>query len=99
MRTAELFAAFADAKVALRALAQSMARELGPKGVHVAHVLIDGPIDMPWIRENFAEMVKSRPADGLLAPDAIPESYWSLHGQARSAWTHELDQRPWVEKF
>ena len=93
------FAAFAGAKFALRALAQSMARELGPKGVHVAHVVVDGPIDMPWIRENFPEMVASRPADGLLAPDAIAESYWALHSQARSAWTFELDVRPWVEKF
>jgi NAD(P)-dependent dehydrogenase (short-subunit alcohol dehydrogenase family) len=93
------FAAFAGAKFALRALAQSLARELGPKGVHVAHVLIDGPIDMPWIRDNFPELVKSRPADGLLAPDAIAENYWSLHAQPASAWTHELDLRPWVEKF
>ncbi len=93
------FAAFAGAKHALRALAQSMARELGPRGIHVAHVVIDGPIDMPWIRENFPEMVASRPADGLLAPDAIAESYWALHAQPRSAWTHELDLRPWVEKF
>jgi NAD(P)-dependent dehydrogenase (short-subunit alcohol dehydrogenase family) len=93
------FAAFAGAKFALRALAQSMARELGPKGIHVAHVVVDGPIDMPWIRDNFPELVKARPADGLLAPDAIAESYWSLHAQAPSAWTHELDLRPWVEKF
>jgi NAD(P)-dependent dehydrogenase (short-subunit alcohol dehydrogenase family) len=93
------FAAFAGAKFALRALAQSMARELGPRGVHVAHVVIDGPIDMHWIRDNFPEMVKSRPADGLLAPDAIAESYWSLHAQARGAWTQELDLRPFAEKF
>jgi len=93
------FAAFAGAKHALRALAQSMARELGPRGVHVGHVVIDGPIDMPWIRENFPDMVASRPPDGLLAPDAIAESYWTLHTQPRSAWTHELDVRPWVEKF
>jgi NAD(P)-dependent dehydrogenase (short-subunit alcohol dehydrogenase family) len=93
------FAAFAGAKFALRALAQSMARELGPKGVHVAHVVIDGPIDMPWIRENFPDLVKSRPEDGLLAPDASAENYWSLHAQAPSAWTHELDLRPFMEKF
>jgi NAD(P)-dependent dehydrogenase (short-subunit alcohol dehydrogenase family) len=93
------FAAFAGAKFGLRALAQSMARELGPRGIHVAHVVVDGPIDMPWIRENFPEMVASRPADGLLAPDDIAENYWNLHAQARSAWTHELDVRPWVEKF
>jgi NAD(P)-dependent dehydrogenase (short-subunit alcohol dehydrogenase family) len=93
------FAAFAGAKFALRALALSMARELGPKGVHVAHVVVDGAIDMPWIRENFPDMVASRPPDGLLAPDAIAESYWALHAQPRSAWTFELDVRPWVEKF
>ena len=92
-------AGFAGAKHALRALAQSMARELGPEGLHVAHVVIDGPIDMPWIRENFPEMVKSRPTDGLLSPDDIAESYWMLHQQPRSAWTHELDLRPWVEPW
>lgn len=92
-------AGFAGAKHALRALAQSMARELGPEGLHVAHVVVDGPIDMPWIRENFPDMVKSRPADGLLAPDDIAESFWTLHQQPRSAWTHELDLRPWVEPW
>lgn len=93
------FSAFAGAKHALRALAQSMARELGPRGIHVGHIVVDGPIDMPWIRQNFPEMVASRPADGLLAPDDIAQSYWTLHSQPRSAWTHELDLRPWVEKF
>jgi len=93
------FAAFAGAKHALRALAQSMARELGPRGIHVGHIVVDGPIDMPWIRENCAELVASRPADGLLAPDDIAENSWLLHAQPRSAWTHELDLRPWVEKF
>lgn len=92
-------AGFAGAKHALRALAQSMARELGPQGIHVAHAIVDGPIDMPWIRENFPDLVKSRPADGLLAPDDIAESYWTLHAQPRSAWTHELDLRPWVEPW
>ena len=92
-------AGFAGAKHALRALAQSMARELGPEGIHVGHIVVDGPIDMPWIRENFPDMVKSRPADGLLAPDDIAESYWTLHQQPRSAWTHELDLRPWVEPW
>jgi len=93
------FAAFSGAKHALRALAQSMARELGPEGVHVAHVVVDGPIDMPWIRENFPEMVASRPEDGLLAPDDIAETYWALHTQRRSAWSHEVDVRPWVEPW
>jgi NAD(P)-dependent dehydrogenase (short-subunit alcohol dehydrogenase family) len=92
-------AAFAGAKHALRALAQSMARELGPEGIHVAHVVIDGPIDMPWIRENFPDLVKERPADGLLNPDDIAETYFTLHQQPRSAWTFEIDLRPWVEPW
>jgi NAD(P)-dependent dehydrogenase (short-subunit alcohol dehydrogenase family) len=92
-------AAFAGAKHALRALAQSMARELGPEGIHVAHVVIDGPIDMPWIRDNFPDLVKQRPPDGLLAPDDIAETYFALHQQPRSAWTFEIDLRPWVEPW
>ena len=92
-------AAFAGAKSALRALAQSMARELGPEGVHVAHVIVDGAIDMPWIRENFPQIVEQRGEEALLQPDAIAESYWQLHNQPRSAWTHELDLRPHVEPW
>ena len=92
-------AAFAGAKHALRALAQSMARELGPEGIHVAHVVIDGPIDMPWIRENFPDLVRERPPDGLLNPDDIAETYFALHQQPRSAWTFEIDLRPWVEPW
>jgi NAD(P)-dependent dehydrogenase (short-subunit alcohol dehydrogenase family) len=92
-------AAFAGAKFALRALAQSMARELGPEGIHVGHVVVDGPIDMPWIRENFPQIVEQRGEQGLLSPDAIAESYWTLHAQPRSAWTHELDLRPHVEPW
>ncbi|MFQ5784231.1 MAG: SDR family NAD(P)-dependent oxidoreductase [Alphaproteobacteria bacterium] len=82
-------------KFGLRALAQSMARELGPQGVHVAHVIIDGQIAGPY----YAELVKQRGPDALLAPDAIAEAYHALHVQQRSAWTQELDLRPWVEKF
>jgi NAD(P)-dependent dehydrogenase (short-subunit alcohol dehydrogenase family) len=93
------FAAFAGAKHALRALAQSMARELGPQGIHVAHIVIDGAIDTPWIRENFPQLVESRPADGLLAPVDIAENYWALHAQPRSAWTFELDLRPYDERW
>jgi len=93
------FAAFSSAKHGLRAVAQSMARELAPEGVHVAHVLIDGAIDMPWIRENFAEMIEKRGPDALLAPDDIAESYWWLHSQPRSAWTFETDLRPWLEPW
>jgi NAD(P)-dependent dehydrogenase (short-subunit alcohol dehydrogenase family) len=93
------FAAFAGAKHALRALAQSMARELGPKGIHVAHVVIDGAIDTAFIKENFPERYALKERDGILDPDAIAENYWLLHRQHRSAWTHELDLRPWMEQF
>ncbi|MGZ5185352.1 MAG: SDR family oxidoreductase [Caldimonas sp.] len=93
------FCAFAGAKHALRALAQSMARELGPRGIHVAHVVIDGAIDTPFIAENFPERYAKKAEDGILAPDAIAENYWTLHCQARSAWTHELDLRPWSETW
>jgi NAD(P)-dependent dehydrogenase (short-subunit alcohol dehydrogenase family) len=93
------FAAFSGAKHALRALAQSMARELGPAGVHVAHVVIDGAIDTAWIRENFPQAAALKPQDGILDPDAIAEMYWTLHKQPRSAWTHELDLRPWMEAW
>jgi len=93
------FSAFSGAKHALRALAQSMARELGPKGIHVAHIVIDGAIDTEFIRENFPERYALKEQDGILNPDAIAENYWLLHRQSRSAWTHELDLRPWSEKF
>jgi NAD(P)-dependent dehydrogenase (short-subunit alcohol dehydrogenase family) len=93
------FAAFAGAKHALRALAQSLARELGPRGIHVAHVVVDGPIDTAFVREQFPELVAERPGDGILGPDDMAESYWMLHRQGRSAWTFELDLRPWVEPW
>jgi NAD(P)-dependent dehydrogenase (short-subunit alcohol dehydrogenase family) len=93
------FAAFAGAKHALRALAQSMARELGPQGIHVAHVVIDGAIDTEFIRSNFPDRYALKERDGILSPDAIAEAYWQLHLQPRSAWTHELDLRPWIEAF
>lgn len=93
------FAAFAGAKHALRALAQSMARELGPLGIHVAHVVIDGAIDTPFIRENFPERYALKEREGILDPEAIAENYWRLHTQPKSAWTHELDLRPWIEKW
>src|SRR5579862_3324571 len=91
------FSAFAGAKHALRALAQSLARELGPKGIHVAHVVIDGAIDTAFIAENFPERYAKKGEAGILDPDAIAENYWNLHCQVRSAWTHELDLRPWTE--
>ena len=93
------FAAFSGAKHALRALAQSMARELGPQGIHVAHVIIDGAIDTEFIRTNFPQRAALKDQDGILSPDAIAEAYWQLHIQSRSAWTHEMDLRPWMETW
>ncbi|MEM7133100.1 MAG: SDR family oxidoreductase [Chloroflexota bacterium] len=93
------FSAFAGAKMGLRALAQSMARELGPQGIHVAHVIIDGAIDTPWIHEMFPDLVANKPEDGLLAPDDIAESYFQLYCQPRSAWTFEMDLRPYCEEW
>lgn len=93
------FAAFAGAKHALRALAQSMARELGPRGIHVAHIVIDGAIDTAFIRENFPDLYARKAEDAILAPDHIAEMYWVLHCQPRDTWTHELDLRPWIEKW
>jgi NAD(P)-dependent dehydrogenase (short-subunit alcohol dehydrogenase family) len=93
------FSAFAGAKHALRALAQSMARELGPKGIHVAHVIIDGAIETQWIKEMFPERFALKDQDGILKPDQIAENYWMLHAQPRSAWTQELDLRPWLEPW
>lgn len=93
------FAAFSGAKMALRALAQSMARELGPQGIHVAHVVVDGAIDTEFIRSNFPERYALKAQDGILNPEHIADSYAMLHRQPRDAWTHELDLRPWSEKF
>ena len=93
------FAAFAGAKHALRALAQSMARELGPRGIHVAHVVIDGAIDTAFIRDNFPERHALKDRDGILSPEHIADQYWMLHCQPRDTWTHELDLRPWMETF
>jgi len=93
------FAAFAGAKHALRALAQSLARELGPQGIHVAHVVIDGAIDTQFIAQNFPERYARKAEDGILNPEHIAESYWQLHCQPRTAWTHEMDLRPWMESW
>jgi NAD(P)-dependent dehydrogenase (short-subunit alcohol dehydrogenase family) len=93
------FGGFASAKAALRALAQSAAREFGPQGIHVAQVIVDGAIDGDRINAFLPGLKDSRPPDGLLDPDAIAESYWTLFNQHRSAWTHELDVRPWVESW
>lgn len=93
------FSAFAGAKHAVRALAQSMARELGPENIHVAHSIIDGPIDTAFIREQFPAIYARKADDGLLQPAAIAEAYWQIHCQPRTAWTHELDLRPWSESW
>jgi NAD(P)-dependent dehydrogenase (short-subunit alcohol dehydrogenase family) len=95
LRGSARFVNLASPKFALRALAQSMARELGPRGVHVAHVIIDGQIRAPGQQRAGGAATP----DSQLEPSAIAECYWQLHTQARSAWTLELDLRPWVEKF
>ncbi|WP_454254140.1 SDR family oxidoreductase [Pseudomonas sp. Marseille-Q8238] len=99
LRGAANFAAFAGAKHGIRALAQSMARELGPLNIHVAHVVVDGAIDTDFIRENFPERYALKDQDGILNPDHIADSYWYLHSQPRDAWTFELDLRPWIERW
>lgn len=93
------YAAFSGAKHAKRALAQSMARELGTSNIHVSHVVIDGAIDTPWIRSNFKEMIEKAGEDALLQPDDIAENYYNLYKQPKSAWTFELDLRPYKEKW
>ena len=93
------FAAFAGGKHALRALAQSMARELGPQGIHVAHVVVDGAIDTAFIRDTFPERYAEKADDGILDPEHIAAMYTMLHAQPRDVWTHELDLRPWSEKW
>ena len=93
------FAGFSGGKMALRALAQSMARELGPMGVHVAHPIIDGAIDTEFIRTQFPQRYALKDEDGIVNPDHIADMYWMLHQQPRDAWTHELDLRPYMEKF
>lgn len=93
------FAHFASAKAGLRMIAQSMARELGPKGIHVAHVVIDGGVDGDRLRGAFPAMVERLGSEGLLGVDGIAENYWTLHRQHRSAWTQELDLRPHKENW
>lgn len=95
LRGSARFSALAVGKFGLRALAQSMAREFGPQGIHVAHVVIDGQIDTPRVRE----MSPDREEDTMLSPEAIAETYWRLHAQHKTAWTLEMDLRPSVERF
>ncbi|MFT5446592.1 MAG: NAD(P)-dependent dehydrogenase (short-subunit alcohol dehydrogenase family) [Gammaproteobacteria bacterium] len=97
------FAAFAGAKFGLRALAQSMARELGPLGIHVAHLIIDGGLDSAAIHARIKERSgidkQDIPTDSLSKTESIAQAYWDLHAQSRDAWTHELDIRPYVETW
>lgn len=100
MRGGAKFAAFAGAKHALRALAQSMARELGPRGIHVSHVVIDGMVDTAFIRDNFPQVYADRmPKEGIMQPEHIADNYWHLHQQPRDAWTFETDLRPYMETW
>lgn len=93
------FAAFASAKHGLRALAQSMARELGAKNIHIAHIIIDGGVDTSWVRENLPNYTERKADDGIIDPDALAKNYVTLYQQPRNAWTFELDIRPWDEKW
>ena len=99
LRGRDGFAAFAGAKHALRALAQSMARELWPNGIHVAHPVVDGAIDTEFIRSNFPERYATKDQGGIVDPDHIADMYWQLHMQPRDAWTHETEIRPWMEPW
>lgn len=99
LRARPPFTAFAAAKSGLRAVAQGMAREFGPQGIHVVHAIIDGVIDGDRARDQFPEFVAAKPSGGLIEANAIASTYWMLHQQPRSAWTHEIDLRPWCEGF
>lgn len=98
-RGAAGFAAFSSAKHGLRALAQSMARELGPQNIHVAHVLIDAAVDTRWIMDNFKGAAELKEQDGIVIPDDLADNYVMLYDQPRNAWTFELDLRPWIENW
>jgi hypothetical protein len=93
------YAAFASAKFGLRAVAQSLARELGPQNIHVAHLVIDSGVDTEWVRQRIAARGGSTQDRVLMNPASIAETYWQLHLQPRDAWTHELDLRPSGETF
>jgi NAD(P)-dependent dehydrogenase (short-subunit alcohol dehydrogenase family) len=93
------FAHFSSAKGALRNLAQALAREYGPQGVHVAHLIIDGVVNGDQVRSRFGDYLEKLGEDGALDPTAIAEAFWMVHSQPRSAWTHELDLRPFKEAW
>jgi NAD(P)-dependent dehydrogenase (short-subunit alcohol dehydrogenase family) len=99
LRARPPFTAFASAKAALRAVAHGMAREFGPAGLHVGHVIIDGMIDGDQLNTRFPELRARMGEDGMLGVDAIADAFWVLHTQHKSAWTLELDLRPYKEKF
>ncbi|WP_395665218.1 SDR family NAD(P)-dependent oxidoreductase [Methylocella sp.] len=99
LRARPPFLGFAAAKSALRAVAQGLAREFGPKGVHVAHVIVDGVINGDFARERFPQFVAAKGEDGLLKPDDVADAYVALWRQKRSAWSHEIDLRPFAEPF
>lgn len=99
LRAKPPFTAFAAAKAGLRALAQGLAREFSPQGIHVVHTIIDGVIDGDRARNQFPEYVKAKGKEGLLQLEAIVQTYWAVHQQPSSAWTHELDLRPFKEPF
>ena len=99
MRGHPYFSHFASAKAGLRNLAQALAREYGPQGVHVAHIVIDGVVNGDIVQGRFKEYLESMGEDGALEPDAIAEAFWSVHVQSRSAWTHEMDLRPFKETW
>ncbi len=99
LRGKAMFAPFASAKAALRNLAQSIAREYGPQNIHVGHIVVDGGIAGERLLSRNPQLREHRGEDGLLDPDAIAEAFWNLHHQHRSAWTLELDLRPWKESF
>lgn len=103
MRGGKGYAAFASAKFGLRALAQSMARELGPRNIHVAHLVIDAGVDTAWVRDmikrNRGADAADLPPDTLMNPASVGEAYWALHRQSRDAWTFELDARPFGESW
>ncbi|WP_430295865.1 SDR family oxidoreductase [Pseudomonas aeruginosa] len=99
LRGSANFAAFSGAKFALRSLAQSAARELGPKGIHVAHIVVDGAIDTDFIRTIAPGKYALKDQGGILNPDHIADNYWHLHCQPKDAWTFELDLRPWMETW
>jgi len=93
------FGAFASAKHGLRAWAQSMARELGPKNIHVGHLIIDSAVDTQWIQENLLVHKQNRQPDDIVNPDSIAEVYWQMREQKRDGWSFEQDLRPWVEPW